>query len=233
MRPKAWTVTIGSSPLARGLHRDSLRSHPRERHRIIPARAGFTGEEHGRVHRVRDHPRSRGVYYGGRKACVALPGSSPLARGLPPPLARAPRMRRIIPARAGFTRPRAGGHREAGDHPRSRGVYRVAERAAHWAGGSSPLARGLQRRGLLDRPRFRIIPARAGFTLMVVGVHFRCLDHPRSRGVYFSRTSLFLGRLGSSPLARGLLYRAWAAETHAGIIPARAGFTRAPHLRGR
>ena len=51
-------------------------------------------------------------------------------------------------------------------------------------------------------------------------------DHPRSRGVYtFSQTSLFLGR-GSSPLARGLPRPPSGGGSSAGIIPARAGFTR-------
>ena len=52
----------GSSPLARGLHRD------RPRHEviggIIPARAGFTRQSGSRAGSRPDHPRSRGVYMG-------------------------------------------------------------------------------------------------------------------------------------------------------------------------
>ena len=50
-----------------------------------------------------------------------------------------------------------------------------------------------------------IIPAHAGFTVMVMVVIFCLPDHPRTRGVYFSARTL------------GLI-RSW-------IIPAHAGFT--------
>ncbi len=94
-------------------------------------------------------------------------------------------MRRIIPARAGFTVLRLGYRDGVRDHPRSRGVYCARSRARMSAGGSSPLARGLLTdlldpeqqysgssplaRGLQQQPRSqhitrRIIPARAGFT---------------------------------------------------------------------
>ena len=52
------------------------------------------------------------------------------------------------------------------DHPRSRGVYGMVLRLIISGVGSSPLARGLRtgsRRGLECR---RIIPARAGFTVI-------------------------------------------------------------------
>ena len=93
--------STGSSPLARGLL--TAAGADGGLARIIPARAGFT-----RAHDLleagdRDHPRSRGVYRrrgsGGR--CGA--GSSPLARGLPPPVGPVRGRVRIIPARAGFT----------------------------------------------------------------------------------------------------------------------------------
>ena len=53
----------------------------------------------------------------------------------------------------------------------------------------------------------------------------RTRDHPRSRGVYGWSGRCSPTGLGSSPLARGLLW--WAGMTTAahGIIPARAGFT--------
>ena len=71
----------GSSPLARGLRSDVLRSLARDR--IIPARAGFT----------------RSALFRSR-----VPGgSSPLARGLLMPWNTFATWMRIIPARAGFT----------------------------------------------------------------------------------------------------------------------------------
>ena len=114
-------VVAGSSPLARGLPTSTPRRWaPRG---IIPARAGFTAD--GRLHHLEhgDHPRSRGVYPCPPAAASPTPGSSPLARGL---LARHHRrhlLRRIIPARAGFTVRRSAHPVPEPDHPRSRGVY--------------------------------------------------------------------------------------------------------------
>ena len=91
--------------------------------------------------------------------------------------------------------------------------------------GSSPLARGLRRRSLRLLGKRRIIPARAGFTLIIRPKILGVKDHPRSRGVYplreFKRGMLN----GSSPLARGLLPIRPTVRTVSGIIPARAGFT--------
>ena len=95
---------------------------------------------------------------------LRIAGSSPLARGLRARGRRRRSERRIIPARAGFTRVDARERAFPGDHPRSRGVYR-----SHWseralATGSSPLARGLRLRLRDHDAPSRIIPARAGFT---------------------------------------------------------------------
>ena len=73
----------------------------------------------------------------------------------------------------------------------------------------------------------RIIPARAGFTSRLRRRRSQRSDHPRSRGVYHGQPPIWSGRLGSSPLARGLQRLAHTLDTTPGIIPARAGFTRA------
>ena len=152
-------------------------------------------------------------------------GSSPLARGLP--CRRWPWRARlgIIPARAGFTRRLSALGAIVSDHPRSRGVYVCAFPPATAFRGSSPLARGL-----LDGFRAHahcggIIPARAGFTDHRRGIQSSNPDHPRSRGVYHGPHFRPLGMAGSSPLARGLLERAYHPRPNRGIIPARAGFT--------
>ena len=138
---------------------------------------------------------------------------------------RATVRRRIIPARAGFTRVRDARHRPTADHPRSRGVYWPPWRRKCATQGSSPLARGLRRLtgqlGGLDG----IIPARAGFTSRRPPTGRSSRDHPRSRGVYHFEFPFSCSRLGSSPLARGLPGRKPARKAEAGIIPARAGFT--------
>ena len=134
--------TQGSSPLARGLRRHRRGAHLEGR--IIPARAGFTGQLRVGRDSVRDHPRSRGVYSLVGSLADAGFGSSPLARGLPPEATDTKVRAGIIPARAGFT---------------SRTLSR-----RRGSPGSSPLARGLPRYSISTRIMTGIIPARAGFT---------------------------------------------------------------------
>ena len=198
----------GSSPLARGLHRQPRRQ--RQGPGIIPARAGFTRQRGGYYPAPEDHPRSRGVY-----ASTSAPpstttspachwGSSPLARGLRRRVGLPHRRPRIIPARAGFT----GSNDVAGhmgrDHPRSRGVYtRLLHHPAVLL-GSSPLARGLLEAAAGVQVGVGIIPARAGFTTSRRPTIGPSWDHPRSRGVYFHGLDFEIINDGSSPLARGL-----------------------------
>ena len=136
---------------------------------------------------------------------VAASGSSPLARGLLGDQQAAHAPRRIIPARAGFTRPMSSSMSPTGDHPRSRGVYSDFFPAMSVPCGSSPLARGL-------RPR-------------PVGHGRGHSDHPRSRGVYQVDAGPVQSFRGSSPLARGLRGAPGVDFALEGIIPARAGFT--------
>ncbi len=173
----------GSSPLARGLleAEDFAGAHVR----IIPARAGFTFRFSAHSRSIGDHPRSRGVYGLDRVGGDYVPGSSPLARGLPSRRRGWRAASRIIPARAGFTydsgeyvearedHPRSRGvysdvmHQNRPlrtDHPRSRGVYPTKESDGRMFVGSSPLARGLRDRIRLSGRTYGIIPARAGFT---------------------------------------------------------------------
>ena len=112
------------------------------------------------------------------------------------------------------------------DHPRSRGVYSVKRRSTPPRAGSSPLARGLPERDGWAPPPWGIIPARAGFTFTVEWASKRVKDHPRSRGVYRQLYDMGRPGQGSSPLARGLPAGGGAGALDAGIIPARAGFTR-------
>ena len=120
-RKSAWPAFRGSSPLARGLPQyDNGRGVGG---RIIPARAGFTSTPHRTHTRPRDHPRSRGVYRATTVSHSPSQGSSPLARGLHLVRHLPERLRRIIPARAGFTPTSSPSAGSSEDHPRSRGVY--------------------------------------------------------------------------------------------------------------
>ena len=154
--------SAGSSPLARGLR--LFEGDEGKASRIIPARAGFTYQMSGPQPSSRDHPRSRGVYPAPLGGVCSVHGSSPLARGLRTRCGRRRARRRIIPARAGFTRCGGGGRRRPPDHPRSRGVYATSLPTGTASPGSSPLARGLPM--VPESAIFKdgIIPARAGFT---------------------------------------------------------------------
>ena len=172
-----------------------------------------------------DHPRSRGVYQERGEGHQFPAGSSPLARGLHRGVGARPSERRIIPARAGFTRCDTSPMRPRSDHPRSRGVYSQGMLVMPLSLGSSPLARGLRVTSRNDYLEGRIIPARAGFTSRLCRWCVPWADHPRSRGVYRWWTKEPPGDAGSSPLARGLPGRRDRGRLRLGIIPARAGFT--------
>ena len=213
----------GSSPLARG-----LRSYPLPdayRTGIIPARAGFTDATNKFKNTLRDHPRSRGVYASTHVVSMPWAGSSPLARGLRGRPAALAQGLRIIPARAGFTTGNSWEPIDVRDHPRSRGVYEFLNDSLTRSMGSSPLARGLPKTGRDELIERRIIPARAGFTASRCPLFSLHQDHPRSRGVYPGPGRGPPLRRGSSPLARGLPLVGVLGPRHAGIIPARAGFT--------
>ena len=112
----------------------------------------------------------------------------------------------IIPARAGFTNRRYAPLGELrGSSPRVRGL-------------PCTIGKLLVRRG--------IIPARAGFTLGAGCVPPPGLDHPRACGVYSIDALEAVARMGSSPRVRGLRTAILVIASVAGIIPARAGFTR-------
>ena len=172
--------------------------------RIIPARAGFTNREGTSYVIWRDHPRSRGVYWGRLPPAPIVLGSSPLARGLRRLSIKPMRCSGIIPARAGFTASPSAAPGSASDHPRSRGVYNRAPGNRSRTVGSSPLARGLHFVAAEPEIDYGIIPARAGFTPRMVEVHQPGADHPRSRGVYGVCGWAGGCAVGSSPLARGL-----------------------------
>ena len=211
-------------PRSRGVY-SRRRNLERCRSGIIPARAGFTPSNSSARIAAWDHPRSRGVYWNGSITRRGPGGSSPLARGLRHPRSAPFASRRIIPARAGFTRFHTPPGLPPVDHPRSRGVYAWGRFSDSVGTGSSPLARGLRRLRRVGSDLGGIIPARAGFTTHTFPAGILNWDHPRSRGVYSSIRLKGNSLLGSSPLARGLPQFGPSKPRGARIIPARAGFT--------
>ena len=132
---------------------------------------------------------------------------------------------RIIPALAGNTPGNQVPEPTRTDHPRSRGEYSPDSSTPAPINGSSPLSRGILSCWFGSCLLLGIIPALAGNTRCGSGSTRSRRDHPRSRGEYdrfrFGRG----GRLGSSPLSRGIPATRPGTGQRQGIIPALAGNT--------
>ena len=177
------------------------------------------------------HPRSRGDHPEINFAFWSPKGSSPLARG-PHHLARACILSLgLIPARAGTTSTRYRGADCRRAHPRSRGDHPRGYERTHSPMGSSPLARGPRRRGRHEAGHLRLIPARAGTTLLSRARLWWTRAHPRSRGDHHIQTDNAFFGSGSSPLARGPPAGSSSTVGSPGLIPARAGTTGLPSRR--
>ena len=216
-------ITEGSSPPARG-----ARATGTDRRRvtgIIPACAGSTSLTARLPPSVSDHPRLRGEHLRRRPRLMAEAGSSPPARGARSSGNLREVRYRIIPACAGSTTSCGRGCHEARDHPRLRGEHGDRSGLGHVISGSSPPARGAQRRAWGTLPVHRIIPACAGSTggWAVAGASPR--DHPRLRGEHSSRVPGVGAERGSSPPARGAHAVAGRRRRRHRIIPACAGST--------
>ena len=153
-------AVIGSSPLARGTCA-AVTAHPAGE-RLIPARAGnICGVQPGCRPRPA-HPRSRGEHFCATGYQSSSSGSSPLARGTCYGHDASSRPGRLIPARAGNIVEGLPEAKSQPAHPRSRGEHCWMWRLPRLRGGSSPLARGTSVGALVQMPRRRLIPARAG-----------------------------------------------------------------------
>ena len=172
-----------------------------------------------------DHPRSRGEYQSGIYTFPYRAGSSPLSRGIRHPPAGERFFIRIIPALAGNTYLGNQFTCRRKDHPRSRGEYMIGEKPSHARYGSSPLSRGIRILKHFGRSGLRIIPALAGNTKAFPCTILLFRDHPRSRGEYCPHCAVYLVKIGSSPLSRGIQIFWFPKDWTSGIIPALAGNT--------
>ena len=213
----------GSSPRARGA-RPNLFPQVRALG-IIPACAGSTRRTGARWRTPRDHPRVRGEHVGRLTADPELRGSSPRARGAPP--LREPVEHRvgIIPACAGSTGASRGQDPGWWDHPRVRGEHCILSILGRSHGGSSPRARGAQKKHVEHALRVGIIPACAGSTSVMRYRLSHPWDHPRVRGEHPAGVRPTDRDGGSSPRARGARNPRGIDHPGHGIIPACAGST--------
>ena len=175
-----------------------------------------------------DHPRACGANCGCCCGCWLVCGSSPRVRGKPAGSCRVPPRLRIIPARAGQTRPDTCPLLGRSDHPRACGANLTPTGSNMVGLGSSPRVRGKPLDLLVAVVDLRIIPARAGQTRHSMRRIPAIADHPRACGAnaaYFCTVAL---ESGSSPRVRGKQLRGLHGGHHLRIIPSRAGQTRPP-----
>ena len=218
-----YSLGDGSSPLARGTLANET-ENIRDR-RLIPARAGNTPVGTAQPNLDKAHPRSRGEHDCTAYRVGFVTGSSPLARGTPWQSSSSRSASRLIPARAGNTHSRSRASRGHAAHPRSRGEHGVPGRSTRAEGGSSPLARGTQRKAIYAFVTARLIPARAGNTASPRPSPEGSTAHPRSRGEHGVDSWYAVGDTGSSPLARGTQLHRCEKPGRDRLIPARAGNT--------
>ena len=170
----------GSSPRVRGKHAgtDPHRVHGR----IIPARAGQTARRPRSGRACTDHPRACGANASVWSGLYLAIGSSPRVRGKRLLYGAYVGAHRIIPARAGQTRPDTCPLPGRSDHPRACGANARKNGMSLRKTGSSPRVRGKHHPERAMARQDRIIPARAGQTRRRTCVPPSWPDHPRACG---------------------------------------------------
>ena len=151
----------GSSPRVRGFGLSPQATY--NAIRFIPACAGFWSGRNQICSFPRVHPRVCGVL--GASSVTVAPeiGSSPRVRGFAHRRARRDRLRRFIPACAGFWREGTGYDPKTRVHPRVCGVLPRGAAQGNRKSGSSPRVRGFGCACMHLLCYFRFIPACAGF----------------------------------------------------------------------
>ncbi len=117
-------------------------------------------------------------------------------------------------------------------HPRASGEHRNSSTRAAMSTGSSPRERGTRVQNFFNEFVRRFIPARAGNTVHVVKVHPYSPVHPRASGEHATISYGFVSIVGSSPRERGTHRGAGQRRRRRRFIPARAGNTTRPVVRG-
>ena len=216
-------VERGSSPRGRG--KPDHAKNPRNRARLIPARAGKTVGVCPYCGMWWAHPRAGGENENLPAAGAGWDGSSPRGRGKPRAVMTSAAPLRLIPARAGKTTRRRASPPTSRAHPRAGGENRSAPVENRQQEGSSPRGRGKHSHAIPERLHPRLIPARAGKTGGVVRRIAALAAHPRAGGENSSHSSRSSAPPGSSPRGRGKRPSTKKDPRPYGLIPARAGKT--------
>ena len=177
----------------------------------------------------RAHPRACGENSATSTASGTWAGSSSRVRGKRVGRRRIIWCLGLIPARAGKTVDGEVECRGFGAHPRACGENHEHARMNPFARGSSPRVRGKRVSGWWRRGVSGLIPARAGKTPSAPRKGRQSPAHPRACGENVELDCLALPGAGSSPRVRGKRHWRDPLRKCAGLIPARAGKTRARH----
>ena len=193
---------------------------------LIPACAGKTTKNDGRISPSRAHPRVCGENVSFRVSGAIGQGSSPRVRGKPGERRFNGGGCGLIPACAGKTQANCDAIRATWAHPRVCGENHLTQSSAQSSLGSSPRVRGKPTRGALGIISLGLIPACAGKTSRVRRGGPQTRAHPRVCGENTMRTLLRSMLSGSSPRVRGKRRLRVSNRTAPGLIPACAGKTR-------
>ena len=193
---------------------------------LIPARAGKTKSKANRHAHHPAHPRACGENIISMQAFRQRAGSSPRVRGKHPLRGAAVEIMRLIPARAGKTLTEPGPNGVPAAHPRACGENVALSSQWPGRGGSSPRVRGKHVNAFQWWWWWRLIPARAGKTVLMTWFAQTPGAHPRACGENRYARQYTLANGGSSPRVRGKLARAGRQHRPGRLIPARAGKTR-------
>ena len=213
----------GSSPRGRG--KRGRRRKGRNLRGLIPARAGKTCDARSPDSPPGAHPRAGGENAGPRRSVDLGAGSSPRGRGKRAGYADRRPKPRLIPARAGKTRPRDQPRPDRPAHPRAGGENSDLLDLCLREAGSSPRGRGKRPVGWTSTGWNGLIPARAGKTASRSTSIQRARAHPRAGGENSTASASLWRLLGSSPRGRGKRPDRPDASARLRLIPARAGKT--------
>ena len=218
----------GSSPHVRGFA--LIRRWSRSIKGFIPACAGFCMLQIAYGLELQVHPRMCGVLRRELRQLRGTQGSSPHVRGFARRRRRRWKIRRFIPACAGFCFSASSSAYRSQVHPRMCGVLGSMPGLMPSATGSSPHVRGFVRLERHGMGSAGFIPACAGFWRMGRGQLGLREVHPRMCGVLATQPSGAIISDGSSPHVRGFAHVSadWSAVQR--FIPACAGFWSRPRL---
>ena len=136
----------------------------------------------------------------------------------------------LIPARAGKTAHSSSRRASTRAHPRAGGENSPVGLASWCQLGSSPRGRGKPGVEIGDHSAHRLIPARAGKTPSTPDQKFSTTAHPRAGGENCADMWEMWAAWGSSPRGRGKRNDELRSVGALGLIPARAGKTRAASI---